>query len=188
MVNNNAAALVLALAALAAGREVIVSRGELVEIGGSFRIPEILAAAGARLVEVGTTNRTRARRLRARHRAGDRAAAQGARQQLPDLGVRRRGRGAGARRRSRAAAACRCWSTKGQACCGRHPRQPGEAAALAGHPSFAELLAAGCDLVCGSGDKLLGGPQAGLLLGRRELVGALRAASALPRAASGPPA
>ena len=164
VVNNNAAALVIALAALAKDREVVVSRGELVEIGGSFRIPEIMAAAGARLVEVGSTNRTR---------LADYEAAVGpatalllkvfpsnfrltgfvesvAPRQLAELS-RRAGvpvlvdEGSGLLR-------------------------PHAAPQLAGHPSLAELMACGCDLACGSGDKLLGGPQAGLLVGRAALL------------------
>ena len=162
--NNSAAALLLALTALAQGREVVISRGELVEIGGSFRIPEILAASGARIVEIGTTNRTRladyeraigpaTALLLKVHASTFRISGFVAAVEAPALAdlARRRGlvlvvdEGAGLLR-------------------------PHPAAALAGHPSMQELLAAGCDLVIGSADKLLGGPQAGLLLGRRELV------------------
>jgi L-seryl-tRNA(Ser) seleniumtransferase len=168
VVNNNAAALVLALAALAQGREVVVSRGELVEIGGSFRIPELLAAAGARLVEVGATNRTR---------IGDYEAALGPgtalllkvfpsnfRQigfvaaveprQLAELGER---------------AGVPVLVDEGSGLLRPHP-----APQLAGHPSLAELVAQGCDLAAGSGDKLLGGPQAGLLVGRAALLARCR--------------
>jgi|CXWL01.1.fsa_nt_gi L-seryl-tRNA(Ser) seleniumtransferase len=164
VVNNNAAALVLALSTLAVGREVIVSRGELVEIGGSFRIPEILAASGARLVEVGTTNRTR---------LGDYAAAIGPQTALllkvfpsnyqisgfteavPPARLAELAREQGVT----------LLVDEGSGLLRRHPSPQ-----LAAHPSHDELVAAGCDLVCGSGDKLLGGPQAGLLVGRRELV------------------
>jgi L-seryl-tRNA(Ser) seleniumtransferase len=169
-VNNNAAALLLCLAALAKDREVVVSRGELIEIGGSFRIPEILTAAGARLVEVGTTNRTRAADYEAavgpatalllkvypsNFLVSGFVAAVGPRE-LVELG-RRRGvpvlvdEGSGLLRR------------------GEAPRPQ-----LAGHTSLAELIELGCDLACGSGDKLLGGPQAGLLLGRRDLLARCR--------------
>jgi L-seryl-tRNA(Ser) seleniumtransferase len=162
--NNNAAALVLAVAALAAGGEVVVSRGELVEIGGSFRIPEILAAAGARLVEVGTTNRTRlddyrraigpaTRVLLKVHPSNYRIAGFTAEVAPADLAALAREQGiafvvdegAGLLR----------------------PRSEPQ---LARHPSVSELLGAGAHLVCGSGDKLLGGPQAGLLLGDAALV------------------
>ncbi len=169
--NNSAAALLLALSAVAQGREVVVSRGELVEIGGSFRIPEILQASGAKIVEVGTTNRTRladyeraigpaTALLLKVHASNFRIAGFVAAVEAPALAALARARGiallvdegAGLLRPPAPAA--------GSA----------EAAALAGHPSLAELLAAGADLVVGSGDKLLGGPQAGLLLGRRDLV------------------
>ncbi len=168
VVNNNAAALVIALAALAKDREVVVSRGELIEIGGSFRIPEIMAAAGARLVEVGATNRTRIADYEAAlgpatalllkvfpsnfRLTGFVAAVEP--RQLVELG-RRVGvpvlvdEGSGLLR-------------------------PHAAPQLAGHPSLAELMAAGCDLACGSGDKLLGGPQGGLLVGRAELIARCR--------------
>ena len=162
--NNNAGALVLVLSSLAHGREVVVSRGELVEIGGSFRIPDILGAAGAILVEVGTTNRTRiadyeraigpnTALLLKVHPSNYRVSGFVEEVEIPALVELGRVRdlpvlmdeGSGLLR-------------------------PHTAPQLAGHPSFQQLLAAGCDLVCGSGDKLLGGPQAGILAGRKDLV------------------
>jgi L-seryl-tRNA(Ser) seleniumtransferase len=168
VVNNNAAALVIALAALARDREVVVSRGELVEIGGSFRIPEIMAAAGARLVEVGATNRTRLADYEAAvgpatalllkvfpsnfRLTGFVAAVEP--RQLAELGAR---------------AGVPVLVDEGSGLL-RPRREP----QLAGHPSLAELVEQGCDLACGSGDKLLGGPQAGLLVGRADLLARCR--------------
>lgn len=164
VVNNNAAALVLALAALARDREVVVSRGELVEIGGAFRIPEIMATAGARLVEVGATNRTRLsdyeKAVRPETALLLKVFPSNFRQtgfvasvepkSLVDLGRK---------------VGVPVLVDEGSGLLRPHP-----APQLAGHPSLSELVEAGCDLACGSGDKLLGGPQAGLLVGREDLL------------------
>ncbi|MDX1657517.1 MAG: L-seryl-tRNA(Sec) selenium transferase [Nitriliruptorales bacterium] len=167
VVNNGAAALVLALAALSAGRDALVSRGELIEIGGSYRLPDIMSASGATMREVGTTNRTRVDDYRDAitadtglllkvHRSNfdivgftetvavSELAALAAEHDLPlvyDLGS------------------------------GLLHAHGG---ALRGEPSVEEALDAGADLVLFSGDKLLGGPQAGLIAGREELVDRLR--------------
>lgn len=167
VVNNNAAALVIALAALAKDREVVVSRGELVEIGGSFRIPEIMAAAGARLVEVGATNRTR---------LADYEKAVGPQTALLlkvfPSNFRQTGFVASVEPGELAELSRRTevpvLVDEGSGLLRPHP-----APQLAGypqHPSLAELMGLGCDLACGSGDKLLGGPQAGILVGRATLI------------------
>ena len=163
VVNNNAAALLLALAALAEGREVIVSRGELIEIGDGFRIPDVLTRSGARLVEVGTTNRTRARDYEKAARAETALLLRVHQSNFRLVGFTE------LPRLDELAAVAR-----------RHgvplldDLGSGVLAELPGEPSARESLAAGADLVCFSGDKLLGGPQAGIVVGSAELVEKLR--------------
>jgi L-seryl-tRNA(Ser) seleniumtransferase len=163
VVNNNAAAVMLALAALAGGREVLVSRGELIEIGDGFRIPDVLAQSGARLVEVGTTNRTR---------AADYARAAGAETALLLRVHQSNFRVVGFTE----------LPSLGELAEVAHERGlplvddlgSGAFAQFEDEPSPRDSLAAGADLVCFSGDKLLGGPQAGIVVGRADLVEQLR--------------
>jgi L-seryl-tRNA(Ser) seleniumtransferase len=168
VVNNNAAAVLLALAALAEGRDVLVSRGELIEIGDGFRIPDVLARSGARLVEVGTTNRTR---------AADYEKAIGAETavllrvhqsnfrligftELPSV--------------SDLAKVANRHELPLIDDLGSGALSPSNTVLLGEEPSVRESLEAGADLVCFSGDKLLGGPQAGIVVGRADLVERLR--------------
>lgn len=158
VVNNNAAALVLTATALAAGREIIVSRGELIEIGDGFRLPDLLESTGARIREVGTTNRTT---------TADYAAAIG-----PDTAFVLKvhpsnyqidGFTASAPVAELAALSVPVVGDIGSGLLTPHPLLPDE-------PDASSWLAAGAALVTASGDKLLGGPQAGLLLGSADLV------------------
>jgi L-seryl-tRNA(Ser) seleniumtransferase len=163
VVNNNAAAVLLALAALADGREVVVSRGELIEIGDGFRIPEVLTRSGARLVEVGTTNRTR---------AADYVRAIG-----PDTGAILRVhqsnfRVLGFTERPHLSELAQI--AKRAALPLVDDLGSGALAPVHDEPTPAESLRAGADLVSFSGDKLLGGPQAGVVVGRTDLVERLR--------------
>jgi L-seryl-tRNA(Ser) seleniumtransferase len=163
VVNNNAAAVLLALAALAEGREVVVSRGELIEIGDGFRIPEVLGRSGARLVEVGTTNRTR---------ASDYEQAIGADTALLLRVHQSNFRVVGFEERPRLEEVAAVAQQHGLPLV--DDLGSGAIAPVEAEPTARESLAAGADLVCFSGDKLLGGAQAGIVVGKAELIERLR--------------
>lgn len=168
-VNNNAAAVLLMLAALAAGKRVAVSRGELVEIGGAFRVPEIMACGGAELCEVGTTNKTRlsdyenavlsqnAQVLLKVHTSNYEIVGFTEETSLFALAPLARARGIPL-----------LYDL------GSGLPAPEYLPGFSGVPTAAEALREGADVVCFSGDKLLGGPQAGILLGKQELIAAMR--------------
>jgi L-seryl-tRNA(Ser) seleniumtransferase len=164
VVNNGAAAVLLAAAALGAGRQIVVSRGQLIEIGGSFRLPEVVAQSGAELIEVGTTNRTR---------LGDYERAVG-----PETGAILRAHPSNYR------VVGFTEDVAIEDLCGLgvpviddvgSGALAGGLPALSGEPAVPRSVAAGCAVVCFSGDKLLGGPQAGILVGRRGAIEACRA-------------
>jgi len=163
VVNNNAAAVLLTVAALAEGRDVLVSRGELVEIGDGFRIPDVLARSGARLVEVGTTNRTRVE---------DYERALGGRTAVLLRVHQSNFRVVGFTESPRLADLARLAEERGLVLV--DDLGSGVLPHVGDEPTVHESLAAGAHVVTFSGDKLLGGPQAGIVVGRTDLVERLR--------------
>jgi L-seryl-tRNA(Ser) seleniumtransferase len=168
VVNNCAAATFLALHALAKGKEVLVSRGELVEIGGGFRIPEILHESGAVLREVGTTNRTR---IADYERAASADTALVLRVHQSNFSMEGFVERPGLQELVELGRRINIPVFEDQ---GTGLVQPLEAFGIAGEPTFVNSVRAGCDLVAASGDKLFGGPQCGILAGRNAVIGLIR--------------
>ena len=181
IVNNNAAAVLLMLSGLCGGREVIVSRGELVEIGGSFRVPDVMRASGAILQEVGTTNRTHLRDYQSAVTEKTAAFLKVHRSNFAQLGfvteVSLSNLAKSAHERG-----LLCLYDLGSGALvpmGTEPSDPSvgdtdeDEATTQPEPTVKQVLAQGCDLVTLSGDKLLGGPQAGILCGKAELIAKL---------------
>ncbi|MFO0760228.1 MAG: L-seryl-tRNA(Sec) selenium transferase [Byssovorax sp.] len=164
-VNNNAGATLLALSALCAGRKVIVSRGELVEIGGGFRVPEVCARSGAALIEVGTTNRTHLADYERALDAGDIAAVLRVHQgNFKQVGFVERPEAGALAALCRARGVLLIEDLGGGALVDLSPF------GLAGEPTVRASVQAGCDVVCFSTDKVLGGPQGGVIAGRAAAV------------------
>tara|TARA_B100001123_G_C15345012_1_gene1036603 strand:- start:7143 stop:8543 length:1401 start_codon:yes stop_codon:yes gene_type:complete len=173
VVNNNAAAMLLILSALGNGREVIISRGELIEIGGGFRIPDVLRQSGARLREVGTTNRTRADDYTAAindktalilrvHPSNFRIEGFTERPRLRELtDISRK-------------FSIPIVEDIGSGNLSNNSREISVQKLFADEPTVIESIGTGVNVCCFSGDKLLGGPQAGLIVGQRDIVGKLR--------------
>lgn len=165
VVNNNAAAVLLMLSGLCAGGQVVVSRGELVEIGGSFRVPDVMRASGATLCEVGTTNRTHLRDYQAAIAEATRALLKVHRSNFAVVGFTAE---------VDAATLARCAHEAGLLCLYDLGSGCLDELDGAGEPTITQALRAGCDVVSFSCDKLLGGPQAGVLCGTRAAIEPLR--------------
>ena len=168
VVNNNAAALLLVLSALACRKRVVIPRSQLVEIGGGFRIPDVMKQSGAKLVEIGATNKVRladfaealieeAALVLHAHRSNFKMIGFTEEPELKDIVTLAHARGV------------ICVDDLGSGAL-----LPTERCGLAHEPTVHESLAAGADLVCFSGDKLLGGPQAGIILGKADLIDKVR--------------